>query len=137
VSDRREIPELDAAGLRRFGLTTGAIVVVLFGIAIPWLFALAWPAWPWAFAAVLGAWALVAPATLRRLYHGWMRFGLVMSRITTPLILGIVFFAVITPVALVMKIARRDPMARALDSGAASYRVPSAGAARETMEKPF
>ena len=33
-----EIPELDREGLRQFGLTTGGIVAVLFGVVLPWLF---------------------------------------------------------------------------------------------------
>ena len=41
------IETLDAAGYRKFGLITGAIVVVLFGLAIPWLFSLNFPRWPW------------------------------------------------------------------------------------------
>jgi hypothetical protein len=43
----QNIPELDKAGLRRFGLTTGIIVAVLFGIVLPWVFNLGWPTWPW------------------------------------------------------------------------------------------
>jgi Kef-type K+ transport system membrane component KefB len=131
------IPELDAGGLRRFGLTTGAVALVLFGVAIPWLFDLALPRWPWALAAVLGLWALLAPASLGPVYRGWMRFGLLMSRVTTPLVLGIVFFLVVTPVALGMRLFRRDPMARGLDPDATTYRVTSHKAPRERMERPF
>ena len=59
------IPELDKAGLRKFGFTTGAIVAVLFGLVLPYLFDLAWPRWPWVIAVVLFAWGAIAPATLR------------------------------------------------------------------------
>lgn len=132
-----DIPELDAAGLRRFALVTGAIVLVLFGGLLPWAFGFAWPAWPWILAGVLGAWGLVAPASLRPVYRGWMRFGLLMNRVTTPLILGLLFFAIITPVALFMKLIRRDTMARKLASGETSYRVASTKQAREKMERPY
>ena len=71
------------------------------------------------------------------MYHGWMRLALLLSRITTPIILGIVFFLVFLPVALVMKLVGHDPMARHFDDGAASYRVPSHQAPRDNMEKPF
>jgi hypothetical protein len=69
----KDIPELDARGLRKFGLTTGAIVAVLFGALIPWAFGLHYPKWPWVLAGVLGLWALAAPATLHPVYLGWMR----------------------------------------------------------------
>lgn len=37
-----DIPQLDAKGLREFGLTTGAIIIGLFGLVLPLLFG-HWP----------------------------------------------------------------------------------------------
>ena len=80
-----KIPELDRTGLRHFGLTTGAAVVVIFGLFFPWLLELSyWPAWPWIVAAPLWLLALVQPLWLRWIYRGWMRFGLLASRVMTP-----------------------------------------------------
>ncbi|MGI9305510.1 MAG: SxtJ family membrane protein, partial [Gammaproteobacteria bacterium] len=110
------IPELDRQGLRHFGLVTGGIVAALFGLFFPWLLSRGFPIWPWVIFAVLAGWALVAPQTLRPVYRGWMRFGLLLSKITTPIILGVVFFVVIAPMAAVMRIARHDPLARKLDA---------------------
>ena len=53
-----------------------------------------------------------------------MRFGLLLSRITTPLIMGVVFFLLITPVALILKVLRKDAMKRRLDDSE-SYRIDS------------
>lgn len=131
------ILELDRKGLRDFGLTTGAIVAVLFGLFFPWLLDLSFPLWPWLIFAVLGVWALLAPDTLKPVYRGWMRFGLLLNRITTPLILGIVFFLMFAPMALFMRLRGRDPMARKLDADTSSYRIPSKKISKENMEKPF
>jgi hypothetical protein len=132
-----DIPELDAKGLRSFALTTGGIVVALFGLLLPWLLELGFPIWPWVLGAVLSVWGLAAPATLRPVYRGWMRFGLLASRITTPIILGIVFYVVIMPMGLVMRLFGHDPMRRKLDTDEASYRVPSKPAPRESVERPY
>ncbi len=132
-----EIIELDKKGLRGFGLTTGAIVAVMFGLLLPWLFGLGYPLWPWILAVVLALWALAAPQSLRPIYRGWMRLGLLISRVTTPLILGAVFFLVIMPMGLVMRLFGHDPMNRRFDAEAASYRVLSRKAPKEHMEKPF
>ena len=59
-----DIPDLDRRGLRKFGLTTGAIMVMLFGLVLPWLRDRPLPLWPWCVAAVLAVWALAAPASL-------------------------------------------------------------------------
>ena len=131
------IPELDAAGLRRFALVTGAIVVALFGLGLPWLLDAALPVWPWVVAGVLAAWGVAAPATLGPVYRGWMRFGLLMNRIVSPLVLGLVFYLIITPVGVVMRLFGRDPLSRRLDPGAVSYRVQSRKPDRTSMERPF
>ena len=133
------IPELDRKGLREFGLVTGAIVAGIFGVFFPWVFNIQlteWPLWPWALFVVLGIWGLVAPMSLRPVYRLWMRFGLMMSRIVTPLIMGAVFFIVITPVALLWKVIGKDPMARKLDD-ATTYRVSSRKTSAESLKRPF
>ena len=131
------IPELDRRGLRDFGLTTGAAVVVIFGLFFPWLLGLGWPLWPWIIAALLWSLALVQPLWLRRIYRGWMRFGLLASRVMTPLVLGIVFFGMIAPMALVWRLTGKDPMRRALDPDRESYRVKSEKSPKEKLERPF
>jgi len=132
-----KIPELDRKGLRDFGLTTGAAVVLIFGLFFPWLLELDWPVWPWIIAAVLWSLALVQPLWLRRIYRTWMRFGLLASRVMTPLVLGIVFFGMIAPIALVWRLLGKDPMRRAFDPDRESYRVKSIKSPREKQERPF
>ena len=133
----KTIPELDTDGLRNFGLTTGLIVAVLFGIFFPWLFGRGFPLWPWVLSAVLVTWALIAPSTLRRVYQRWMRLGLLISRVTTPLVLGIVFYIVIMPFGLVRRMFGRDPMSRAFDADASSYRVKTETRPRKSLENPY
>lgn len=131
-----EIKDLDRKGLREFGLTTGGIVAVLFGLFFPWLLERPIPVWPWAIAGVLGLWGLVAPMSLQPVYRGWMKFGLLLSKITTPLIMGIVFFVVITPMGLIRRLTGNDSLARSFDSSA-SYRVVREKAPPKNLEKPF
>ena len=131
------IPELDREGLRKFGLTTGAVFVAIFGLFFPWILDKNWPTWPWFVAAPLWALALIHPPSLRLIYLGWMHFGLLASRVMTPLVLGIVFFLVISPMALVMRLLGKDPLQRALDPSQESYRVLSTKSPSEKLEKPF
>ncbi len=131
------IPDLDRKGLREFGFTTGAAVVVIFGLFFPWLLEIQWPIWPWAIAAGFWVLALVQPMWLKWIYRGWMRFGLFASKIMTPLVLGIVFFVMISPMALVRRLMGKDPMRRTLDPDEKSYRVKSTRSPKEKLEKPF
>lgn len=133
----QKIPELHDKGLREFGLTFGAVFVIIFGLFFPWLLELDWPAWPWIVAAPFWALALVYPPSLRWVYRGWMHFGLLASRVMTPLVLGIVFFVMISPMALIMRLMGKDPMHRALDPNEKSYRVRSTKRPKEKLERPF
>lgn len=131
------IPELDRKGLREFGLTTGAAVVIIFGLFFPWVLDLDWPLWPWLVAAPFWLLALAYPPWLRGVYRAWMRFGLLASRVMTPLVLGIVFFVMISPMAVVRRLMGKDPMQRTLDPNQKSYRTKSIKSPREKLERPF
>ena len=132
-----EILKLDAAGLRRFGLTIGVIIGVLFGLVLPYLFGWGFPLWPWIIAAILIPWALVAPASLKQVHLNWMRFGLLLNRIVSPIILGIVFYVVVTPMGLIMRATGRDPMRKAEKSNQTSSRVKSNVRDASHLEKPY
>lgn len=117
------IKELDKSGLRKFGLQFAAIIAALFGLLLPWLLTVPRPLWPWAMAALLTVWALAAPGRLRIVYIGWMRLGLLLNRVTSPILMGIVYFAVFTPVSACLKLLRRDLLGRSLDKNATTYRI--------------
>ena len=130
------IPELDRKGLREFGFVTGGIVAVLFGLFFPWLLGRTIPVWPWVLCAVLIIIGLISPTALRPIYKIWMRFGLLMGRVMTPLIMSIVFFLVITPIGLLRRVFARDSLARKFEESE-SYRVPSEKAPTENLENPY
>jgi predicted anti-sigma-YlaC factor YlaD len=134
---KHEIEQLDQKELRKFGLVTGAIVVVLFGLLLPWLLDHAWPYWPWYIAGVLWVLALVFPSALNPIYHGWMRFGLVLGWINTRIILGLMFYIIFTPISLVLLLLGKDPMHRKKESALESYRVTTKKQSREHMERPY
>lgn len=131
------IETLDKKGLRQFGLVTGAIVVALFGLAIPWLIGRPWPYWPWYIAGTLWVMAVVLPAALNPVYHIWMRFGLVLGWINTRIILGFLFYALFTPISLLLFLMRKDPMRRKKESEAESYRIDAVNQSKEHMERPY
>ena len=137
MAQATDIPELDAKGLRQFAFTMGVIIAALFGVLLPWLWNASFPVWPWVFASLFAVWGAAAPTSLRPVYRAWMRFGLLLNRIMTPVILGIVFYLVITPMAIVMRIRGRDTMARSFDSESKSYRLKSKRSPIEKMEKPY
>jgi len=131
------IPELDSRGLRKFALSTGAAFAALFGMFLPWLLDLSYPVWPWVIFAILALGGLLLPEALRPVHYWWMRLALLISKVTTPIVLGVVFFFVFMPFGLVAKILGKDPMRRKLNDNIDSYRVDSEPSAREDLENPY
>lgn len=59
---------------------------------------------------VLGLVAVAAPNLLTPLNKAWMKLGELMGKVVSPLVLGIIFFLLITPVALVTRLFGRDEL---------------------------
>src|SRR5262245_5029252 len=109
--------------LRSFGFTVGGI----FGFIALWpLIARAEdPRW-WA-AVVAGCLlvpAVAFPKSLTWVYKGWMALGHVLGWINTRIILGFVFYFVVTPIGIIRRLLGKDPMGKRLRPDLESYRVP-------------
>ncbi len=122
---REELLALDAGkkALRSFGVVVGA---VLLGIAVVVAWRNGWTVTPAAgWLAGLGGALVVlgglAPRLLRPVYYLWMALALVMGFVMTRVLLTLVFFLLITPIGLVMRLAGKDPMHRRPDPDADSY----------------
>ena len=53
---------------------------------------------------------LLAPKLLTPFNKAWYQLGLLLGKVVSPIVLGILFFMVITPVAIVMRLAGRDAL---------------------------
>lgn len=62
------------------------------------------------FAIFLGSLTLYAPHFLESLNASWFRFGILLGKIVNPILLSIIFFAVITPVSLITRLFGRDAL---------------------------
>ncbi len=107
---------------RKFGL----LFVVVFGLIAGLVWWRGGSAWPYLAAVSLAFFltAVAAPHLLRPLNRAWMSFALLLHKVTSPIILGVMFFLVFTPVALVMRVAKRDVMRRRFDRTVNSYWIP-------------
>ncbi len=102
--------------LTRRTLTSFALIV---GGALLLIAAYQWrrgaPQWVWvtliAIAAVLLIATVVAPSLLKPVYRGWMRLGEALGWVNTRILLTLIFFLVVTPIGLLMRLFGRSPMA--------------------------
>jgi len=126
---------LTAAEGRRFGYTVGAALLVLA--------AAAW--WrdhpgPAAVFSLLGAALLLggmtAPRMMLPVRDRWMWLAERISRITTPIVMGILYFLVITPVGLLMRLTRRAPLT-APKPGDTVWATRASNARRSDLRRQF
>jgi Saxitoxin biosynthesis operon protein SxtJ len=122
--------------LRQFGLLVGGVFTVI-GL------------WPLVFrgesprlwAMILGSLLIVlggiAPQSLKQVQGGWMKVGHVLGAINTKIILGIIYYLLITPMGLVMRLMGKDPMHRAATRGTDTYRIVRVPRPRDHMRNQF
>ena len=132
-----EIPKIDPRGLRQFGLMFAAIVSVLFGLLLPFLFGYGYPVWPWIVAAIFVLPALTYPRMLGPVYQIWMRFGVIMNIIMSRLILGTVFLLTVVPAGLIFRLRGKDILDLKLDRESESYRTDVSSSAPNDLNKPY
>ena len=97
-----------------FFTLVGAYSLWRAGTTYPWMFGLA---------AVTAVVTLLSPGWLAPLNRIWMKFGELLHHVVSPVVLGVIFYGVFTPVAMVMRMAGRDIMKRRFDQGAKTYWV--------------
>ena len=129
--------EPKAGGERGFGMVF-AIVFAVIGL------------WPLSDGGGIRLWALIAaclfaaaglfwPTLLRPLNRVWFLFGMVLHKVVNPLVMGLLFYATITPIALVMRLMGKDPLRRRFDRQAKSYWIERrpAGPEPQSMRRQF
>jgi hypothetical protein len=95
---------------KRFGRQMGLVLVALAGLGF-------WRDWP-SFLSVsfltLGAvhliLAVIAPGLLTGFNRFWMSLGYYFGKVFAPIEMAIIFFLMFTPIALVMRLFRRDAL---------------------------
>ncbi len=122
---------------RAFGLTFAVLLALLAGISV-WRAGSSWP-YTLAAAVIIALIAVTRPAVLAPLNRGWINFGRLANRVTTPIVLGLLFYLMITPIGLIMRLAGKDPLRLKGDREALSYWVERQphGPAPESMPNQF
>ncbi len=113
---KRVLTRLTPSEGRKFGLTVGFAFLALAGLVY-------WRAGGLA-VNVLGATGvfliiagIVVPTRLGTLLRSWMALALVISKITTPVLMALVYFLVITPIGLTMRVLGHNPIKQKEHSG--------------------
>lgn len=104
---------------RSFGIVF-AVVFLLIGLwplldggAVRW--------WSLAVAFVFAVLAAIRPGLLAPVNRLWLRLGLLLNRIVSPLVMALLFYLIITPLAFLMRLTGKDPLRLKYDPEVRSY----------------
>jgi hypothetical protein len=142
----KEIREEIRAASREPSSRDLTILALLF-LVIPGLIGLYLLLWKgsgagyiWIIVGALLCLARLIPPLFRNIYRLWLGFSVVLGYFVSRLLLTIIFFLVITPTGLIMRLVGRDPMERKWEPNAATYWKPrdqNADTSLERYEKQF
>ncbi len=140
MSNEINTTEVTKSDLRKFGFIMGGMFTLIFGLLFPWITDKTletWPIWPFIVMAIFWSIALVLPQILRPVNDIWIKIGNVLGFINSRIILGLMFFLMIFPIGMLLKLFGKDSMDRKLDKDADTYRKVSRLRKKEHLEKPF
>jgi len=119
MSEMASNTEVKMSSDKSFGLVFAAVFLM---IAI-------FPLWSsgtvryWALGIAAG-FAMVAfwkPASLRPLNRVWFLFGMLLNKVVSPIVMGVLFFLTVTPIGFAMRAFGKDPLNKMIDPDAESY----------------
>lgn len=122
--------------LRQFGLLVGGVFSVI-GL---------WPSlfrgedpriWALGIGGLLITLGVAVPQSLKSVHFGWMKIGHVLGTINTRIILGIIYYFLVTPMGVFMRLMGKDAMHRVLLQDATTYRVVRPPRPRDHMRNQF
>ena len=108
--------------LRKFGLMIGGIILIISVVAL-------WRQW-WEdycifIAALIGILLIIfgmfAPLSLKRIHHYWMGFAIIIGSIVSRIVLFLLFYLILSPLAVMAKIFKRRFFFRYKASNMQSY----------------
>jgi hypothetical protein len=121
---------------RSFGLVIATAIAILS--MLPVRHGEAPSFWGLAAAVAFAVAALLAPDRLRPLNRLWFKLGAALHKITNPIIMGVLFFGVILPIAMLFRLRGADPLKLSFDKNATSYwTMRDAADAAGDMSKQF
>ncbi len=128
---------LDTRKLRKFGLTVGGVFTVL-----ALLFILRHKHHvPYYISVVAGptllAGALLWPRALAPVERGWSLLAAALGFVNTRILLAIVFFVVLAPIALVLRLVGKDPLERRRDRNRPTYWRTREPAEPDRLTRPY
>ena len=129
--------EVETSSDRSFGLVFAGFFALIAAYQ-GWRGATWWPV-ALGFAGAFLTLALGRPAMLAPFNRWWTKLGLLLGAIVAPIVMGIVYFGLITPLAALARLVGKDFLRLKTDPAARTYWLPRTGdvPGRERLRDQF
>jgi hypothetical protein len=127
---------LTAAQGRRFGLTVGTAFLVLAGI-LWWRDRQTASTILGAIGLTLSLAGLLVPTHLGPVERAWMQLAHAISRVTTPIFMGVIYFVVMTPIGIIRRTVGSDPLVHHKHDDSFWHNRPAQARRSASMERQF
>jgi hypothetical protein len=107
--------------LRVFALLLLAFFAIVAGLMVFRFSATTAAGVVFAVAALISVTGLCVPSWLRPVYVGWIVAAYPIGWLVSHIVIAMLFYLVITPIGLIMRVFGRDPMHRRFDRSAPTY----------------
>lgn len=113
---------LEPGSPRNFGLVMAGFFLLLAALS-GWAGSANWWRIWLPLTAAFGVLAWLKPSLLGPLNYLWFRLGLLLHKVMTPIIMGLIFFGAFLPIGSLMRICGRQPLSPTFDRNASTYWV--------------
>jgi hypothetical protein len=93
--------------------------------------------WALLISGIFGVLGTLFPNGLKPIYRVWMIFGEKIGWVNSRILLGLVFYGMVTPISLVIRVLGKRPLQLSFDPKAETYRVPKEARAADHVLKAF
>jgi hypothetical protein len=133
----RHASQIQTSSDRSFGFVFAAVFLII-GL-YPLLHAAGIRIWAVVISGLFLLLAAFVPHVLAPANRLWTKFGLLLHNIVSPIALGILFFLVVTPTGLLMRLFGKDPLRLRFDPAAGSYWIKRdpPGPAADSLKNQF
>lgn len=131
-----KLPDTDLPSNKKFGLFFAFVFIV-----VAWRF-FAHDATAFAIISVIAAIAFfiisfVKAEILLPLNKAWMGLGLLLGMIVSPIVLGVIYFGLFTPISMIMRAMGRDELGLKMQTSGSHWKVRADDAAQGSFKNQF
>lgn len=121
LEPRRKEADVPLPSLKSFGLTFAAVFALIGLIHVPFEGLAAARIWALAVAGAFLVTTFTFPKLLAPLNRLWFRFGMLLHKVVNPVVMGVIYFGILVPMAVTMKIFGKRFLKLSREPQAPSY----------------